>query len=122
MGQKNAWLKADKTDIEAMTHLGSNPGAWEKFNVVKKSQVGDGIFYFKTFHNKYMRCVPDGRLVVDWTGDPGTWEEFMIFQEKTNGVKIYNPQQGKYLRIADGKVRCDELRPAFATLWTTPPV
>jgi len=66
-----------------MAHAIEKPGAWEKFEVIKINGIDAkhkaGLFHIKSFHNKYMRCSSDGRLVADWAGQPGAWEEFILF-------------------------------------------
>lgn len=76
---------------------------------------------FKSFHGKYVRCMPDGKLRADNTGEVGNFEKFMIFEPNTNKIVLYNPYHGKYVKLMDnGDVMCNEANPDAATPWTTP--
>ena len=114
------WFKADKKH-EVTTNQNRLPGAWEKFELNIHGPVNARFFSIRSFHGTYITCLPEGKLVANHRGPPNLWEQFIIYETKTNNIKLYSPAHGKYVKMEpNGYVHCNELHSGFATEWTTP--
>jgi hypothetical protein len=96
------------------------PGGWEKWKLSMHGPVDDKMFAFKSFHGKYLRCKSDGSIVNDTT-EVHRSEKFILYQVKTNKIKIFHPDTNRYVRLDDdGRIHCNEPLASKATSWSSP--
>ena len=110
------WLKADKDNNQLMTNVNDKPGAWEKWNLQTYSEGDRTLFSFKSFHGKYLGCHGNGDATTD-SVEVREFEKFVLFQQITGQLVIYNPHFHRYVVVKDGWPKCTAEKETEATVW-----